>query len=91
MSSPERMDRLAEAVGRLVEAMRLMGVEQDLRDRRMAEFEEQMSTYEAQLQASNARLRELDAESRANRARINEIIGVLTQIQADIARLDAAS
>ena len=91
MSSPERMERLAEAVGHLVDAMRLMGAEQDLRDRRMAEFEEQMSTYEAQLQASNARLRELDAESRENRARINEIIGVLTQIQADIARLDAAS
>ena len=38
-----------------------------------------------------ARLRELDAESQENRARINEIIGVLTQLQADIARLDAAS
>ena len=77
MSSPERMEKLAEAVGRLVDAMRLMGAEQDLRDRRMAEYE--------------ARLRELDAESQENRARINEIIGVLTQLQADIARLDAAS
>ena len=77
MSSPERMEKLAEAVGHLVDAMRLMGAEQDLRDRRMAEYE--------------ARLRELDAESQENRARINEIIGVLTQLQADIARLDAAS
>ena len=77
MSSPERMERLAEAVGHLVDAMRLMGAEQDVRDRRMAEYE--------------ARLRELDAESQANRARINEIIGVLTRMQADIARLDAAS
>ncbi|MDE2766443.1 MAG: hypothetical protein OXI25_08475 [Chloroflexota bacterium] len=71
------MERLAEAVGHLVDAMRLMGAEQDVRDRRMAEYE--------------ARLRELDAESQANRARINEIIGVLTRMQADIARLDAAS
>ena len=77
MSSPERMERLAEAVGHLVDAMRLMSAEQEVRDRRMAEYE--------------ARLRELDAESQANRTRISEIIGVLTQRQADIARLDAAS
>ena len=30
-------------------------------------------------------------ESQENRARIREIIGTLTEMQADIARLDAAS
>ena len=77
MSSPDRMEMLAMAVGRLVEAMRLMDAEQQSHDQRMRAFQ--------------AELRELDEQSRVNRTRIGEIIGVLTEMQADIARLDAAS
>ena len=70
MSSPERMEMLAEAMEHLIEAVRLMNTQQQARDERMRELEEQM---------------------RVSQARINDIIGVLTRMQADIARLDAAS
>ena len=70
MSSPDRMEMLARAVGNLVQAMRLMDAEQ---------------------QSHDERIRELEAQGRQNRARIREIIGLLTDMQADIARLDAAS
>ena len=70
MSSPDRMEMLATAVGHLVQAMRLMDEEQRSHDER---------------------IRELEAQSRQNRMRISEIVSLLTDMQADIARLDAAS
>ena len=70
MSSPDRMEMLATAVGHLVQAMRLMDEEQQSHDERIREFE---------------------AQSRQNRMRISEIVSLLTDMQADIARLDAAS
>ena len=84
MSSPDRMEMLAAAVGNLVQAMRLMDAEQQSHDERMRE-------YEARQRAFDERMREFDARSGENRARIGEIIGLLTEMQADIARLDAAS
>ena len=44
-----------------------------------------------QQQARDERVRELEEQMRVGQARINDIIGVLTRMQADIARLDAAS
>ena len=70
MSSPDRMEMLAGAIGNLVQAMRLMDAEQ---------------------QSQDERVRVLEAQSRENRGRIREILGVLVEMQTDIARLDAAS
>ena len=70
MSSPDRVELLAAAVARLVEAMRLMDANQEARDQILREHE--------------ARIRE-------NQTRIREILVVLTEMQLDIARLDASS
>lgn len=70
MSSPDRIEMLAAAVARLVEAMRLMDANQAERDRVLQE-------HWAQIQE--------------NQARIREIIALLTEMQSDIARLDASS
>ncbi len=70
MSSPDRIEMLAAAVARLVEAMRLMDANQAERDRVLQE-------HWAQIQE--------------NQARIRETIALLTEMQSDIARLDAAS
>ena len=70
MSSPDRIEMLAAAVARLVEAMRLMDANQAERDRVLQE-------HWAQIQE--------------NQARIRETISLLTEMQSDIARLDAAS
>ena len=98
MSSPDRMEMLATAVGNLVQAMRLMDAEQQSHDERMRAYEAQLREsdarlreHEARQRAFDERMREFDAQSRENRARIGEIIGLLTEMQADIARLDAAS
>ncbi len=77
MSSPDRMAMLADAVGNLVQAMRLMDAEQQSHSERIRVLDE--------------RVRELEVQGRQNRARISEIIVVLTEMQTDIARLDAAS
>ena len=50
-----------------------------------------MRIMDANQTARDARIREMDAQIRENQARIGEIIGVLTEMQSDIARLDAAS
>ena len=95
MSSPDRMEMLATAVGNLVQAMRLMDAEQQSHDERMraywAESEARWRASEARQREFDERMREFDARSGENRARIGEIIGLLTEMQADIARLDAAS
>ena len=77
MSSPDRMEMLAAAVARLVEAMRLMDANQEERD-------QVLRVHDAQIQAHFARIEE-------NRVRIREIIALLTEMQSDITRLDAAS
>ena len=77
MSSPDRMEMLAAAVARLVEAMRLMDANQEERD-------QVLRAHDAQLQEHFARIEE-------NRAQIREIITLLTEMQSDITRLDAAS
>ena len=84
MSSPDRMEMLAMAIENLVQAMRLMDAEQQSRDERIRTYDERMRTYEAYL-------REVDVQSRENRAHISEIVGLLTERQLDIVRLDAAS
>ncbi len=70
MSSPDRIEMLAAAVARLVEAMRLM-------DANQAERDQMLQEHWAQIQE--------------NQGRIREIIALLTEMQSDIARLDAAS
>ena len=77
MSSPDRMEMLAAAIARLVEAMRLMDANQQERDQWRLE--------------SDARIREHEARIQENQVRISQIIAVLTEMQSDIARLDAAS
>ena len=81
MSSPERIEMLAIAVQHLVDAMRIMDANQAARDVQMQEMD---ARYDA-------RIREINAQIREGRARVSEIIGVLTEMQSDIARLDAAS
>ncbi len=81
MASPERMEMLAAAIQHLVDAMRIMDDNQTARD---AYVQEMDARYDA-------RIRELTAQIQENQARISEIIGVLTGMQSDIARLDAAS
>ncbi len=70
MSSPDRIEMLAAAVARLVEAMRLM-------DANQAERDQMLQEHWAQIQE--------------NQGRIREIIALLTEMQSDTARLDAAS
>ena len=53
--------------------------------------EEWMRGNEEWMDTHNQWARGIQVESRRNRERISEIIGALTNIQADIARLDAAS
>ena len=77
MSSPDRMEMLAAAIARLVEAMRLMDANQQERDQWLLE--------------SDARIREHEARIQENQVRISQIMAVLTEMQSDIARLDAAS
>lgn len=91
MSSPERMEMLAAAVARLVQAMRIMDANQTDRDQVLSDHDVKMEEHEA-------RFRELSASSRAaferiegNRARIRELLDLVTEMRADIARLDAAS
>ena len=84
MSSPDRMEMLAAAIARLVEAMRLMDANQEERD-------QVLQDHEAQLQEYGTRFREHEARIRENNVRIREIIALLTEMQPDITRLDAAS
>ncbi|MDE2766068.1 MAG: hypothetical protein OXI25_06535 [Chloroflexota bacterium] len=98
MSSPERMEMLAAAVARLAEWARLMDAEQEARTARLRDYDEwlgehetRFQEYELRFRERDARLRKLDEESQANQARMREMIMALTQIQADLARLDAAS
>jgi len=70
VSSPDRIEMLAAAVARLVEAMRLM-------DANQAERDQMLQEHWAQIQE--------------NQGRIREIIALLTEMQSDTARLDAAS
>ena len=96
---------LAAAIARLAEAMRVMDANQADRDEvlrdhdaSVQEHEARMRAYEAQIQESDARMRELRVSTRtaferieANNVRLREIIALLTEMQLDIARLDAAS
>ncbi len=91
MSSPDRMEMHARAIADLVGAMSLMEAEQQAQDRRFQVHEEWVRAHEEWMQAHNDCARGIQAESRQNQARISENIGALTNMQADIARLDAAS
>ena len=84
MSSPDRMEMLAAAVARLVEAMRLMDANQTERDQWLLESDRR-------LEEINVRIREHHARIEENNVRIREIIALLTEMQSDITRLDAAS
>lgn len=98
MSSPGRMEMLAAAIARLVEAMRLMDANQQDREQVLRVHDTRTEEHEARIRESEARLREYEgraqeywARIRENQARIREIIAVLTEMQPGIARLDAAS
>ena len=96
---------LAAAVTRLAEWARLMDEAQEARAARLRDYDEWLGEHETRFQEHEARLRQyelrarerearmqqLDEESQANQVRMSEVIAVLTQIQADLARLDAAS
>ena len=91
MSSPDRMEMHARAIADLAQAMGLMEKEQQSHDRHFQTIEEWIQPHEKWMRYHNEWVQDIQTESRQNRARISEIIGALTEIQADIARLDAAS
>ena len=49
MSSPDRMEMLAEAMEHLIDAVRLMNNQQQARDERMRQLEEQMRENQARI------------------------------------------
>lgn len=91
MSSPERMEMHARAIANLVQAMDRMEQEQQSHDRHLQTIEAWIQGHEEWMQSHNEWVQSIQPESRQNRARIREIITELTSMQADIARLDAAS
>ena len=91
MSSPDRMEMHARAIADLVQAMSRMEAEQQSHDRHLQVIEEWMGRHEEWMQSHNEWTQNVQTESRENQARIREIITELTNMQADIARLDAAS
>ena len=68
-----------------------MEAEQQVHDRHLQTIEEWIQGHEEWMQSHNEWVQSIQTESRQNRARIREIITELTSMQADIARLDAAS
>ena len=62
-----------------------------MHDKRLEAHEELMHRHEEWMQSHKEWVQGIQTESRQNRARIREIITELTTMQADIARLDAAS
>ena len=91
MSSPDRMEMHARAIANLVQAMDRMEAEQQVHDKRLEAHEELMRRHNEWMRGHGEWVQSIQPESRQNRARIREIITELTSMQADIARLDAAS
>ena len=102
MSSPDRMEMLARAIRNIRAAMDEMDRQQQANDARMQQHEERVLEWEQQIEQSrqahegwllahNERIEELRERSRRHGERVSEILGVIAEIQADIARLDAAS
>ncbi len=91
MSSPDRMEMHARAIANLVQAMDRMEAEQQAHDRHLQTIEEWILGHEEWMRSHNEWVQSIQTESRQNRARIREIITELTNMQAGIARLDAAS
>ena len=63
MSSPDRMEMLAAAIARLVEAMRLMDANQEERDQVLQDHEAQLQEYGARFREHEARIRENNGAS----------------------------
>ena len=105
MASPERMALMERNIRQLALLVKQLGetelANQQRRFRnelRMQEWEQRMQEWEQRIQESNRRIREHDEEIRrllegdAVRAEnIRAMLAVIVEMQADIARLDAAS
>ena len=84
MNSPDRVERLTIAMSQLIQTRRLVDANQQQRDQWMLDSDARMREIDERIRQNQARIAE-------NQAQIDGIIAVLTEMQADIVRLDEPS
>ena len=98
MASPDRMQLMEERSARLANLMRDLA-QAELEDRErmlvhegwMRMHEERMQSIEEHRRSIEARMQSIEARRVESDARVRAIIATLTEMQADIARIDAGS
>ena len=84
MTSPDRMQLMEERSARLANLMRDLA-QAELEDR------ERMLVHEGWMRMHEERAQSMEAHRRESDERVRAIIATLTEMQADIARIDAGS
>ena len=84
MASPDRMQLLEERSARLANLM-LDLAQAELEDR------ERMRVHEGWMRMHEERMQSMEARRAESDARVRAIIATLTEMQADIARIEAGS
>ncbi len=91
MTSENRMAQLSIAVSNLTQAMHMMVDQQHDYDSLALQHEAQIRASEERIRANEEEIRAIRVRLTDNTTRIQELIGVANQMQAEIARLDSAS
>ena len=84
MTSLDRMQALEERTARLANLMREMA-QAELEDR------ERMLVYEGWMRMHEERMQSMEEHRRESDERIRAVIAMLTEMQADIVRIDASA
>lgn len=84
MTSPDRMQLMEERTARLANLM-LDLAQAELEDR------ERMRVYEGWMRMHEERMQSMEEHRRESDERVRAIIATLTEMQADIARIEAGS
>ena len=90
MTSQERMAQLSMAVVNLSQAMELMLEHQNEHDALALQHETRIRANEEFIRASEQEIAAIRTRMRENTTRIQELIAVANQMQAEITRLDSA-
>ena len=89
MTSPDRMQLMEERTTRLANLLRDLA-QAELEDReRMLVHEGWMRMHEERMQRHEERMQGMEAQRRESDERVRAVIVTLTEMQADLARIDA--
>ena len=84
MTSPDRMQLMEERTTRLANLLRDLA-QAELEDR------ERMLVHEGWMRMHEERMQTMEAQRRESDERVRAIIATLTEMQADLARIDAGA